>query len=156
MPEKDKKKTIAKDTPLAEITLRRYERPSNLKGRELVRKLCLSVGLLQPGDSRDIVVDVLNVLIKAAQSKEELISQEIEKRVIEERKRLKLPLLGIAPSNIRRQLKRLKDLFLIESVQNRYRVTEFELLEEIFAERIEKYYLRNIVDRVREYFKAVK
>src|SRR3989338_364476 len=156
MPETDKKKTIAKDTPLAEITLRRYERPSNLKGRELVRKLCLSVGLLQPGDSRDIVVDVLNVLIKAAQSKEELISQEIEKRVIEERKRLKLPLLGIAPSNIRRQLKRLKDLFLIESVQNRYRVTEFELLEEIFAERIEKYYLRNIVDRVREYFKAVK
>ena len=156
MPEKDKKKPIAKDTPIAEIPLRRYERPSNLKGRELVRKLCLSVGLLQPGDSRDIVVDVLNVLIKAAQSKEELISQEIEKRVIEERKRLKLPLLGIAPSNIRRQLKRLKDLFLIESVQNRYRVTEFELLEEIFAERIEKYYLRNIVDRVREYFKAVK
>ena len=60
-----KHKIISKDIPLAEITLRKYERPANLSERELVRKLCLSVGLLQPGDSRDVVVDVLGVLIKA-------------------------------------------------------------------------------------------
>ena len=63
-----KQKTIAKDIPLAEITLRRYEKPANLNERELVRKLCLSIGLLQPGDSRDVVVDVLNVLIKAIEN----------------------------------------------------------------------------------------
>ena len=57
-------KTISKDTPLAEITLRRYEKPDNLSDRELVRKLCLSIGLLQPGDSRDVVVDVLYVMLK--------------------------------------------------------------------------------------------
>ena len=30
---------IAKDTPLAEITLRRYEKPGKLSERELVRKI---------------------------------------------------------------------------------------------------------------------
>ena len=38
-----KKKSI--DTPLCEITLRRYEKPYNLSKREIVRKLCLSFGL---------------------------------------------------------------------------------------------------------------
>jgi len=52
------KKTISKDTPLAEIILRRYEKPTNLSERDLVRKLCFSIGLLQPGDSRDVVVKV--------------------------------------------------------------------------------------------------
>jgi DNA-binding transcriptional ArsR family regulator len=146
-------KNISRDTPLAEITLRKYEKPVNLKGRDLVRKLCLSIGLLQPGDSRDIIVDILNVLLK---TKNELSSEEIEKLVIAERKKHKLPLLGIASSNIRRQLKRLKDLFLIETKANKYRLTENETLENIFAEKIEKFYLKSIVDRVREYFNAFR
>ena len=145
-------KTISKDTPLAEITLRRYEKPANLKGRDLVRKLCLSIGLLQPGDSRDVIVDILNVLIR----EKELDSKKIEELVKEERKKHSLPMLGIAGSNIRRQLKRLKDLFLIESISNKYRVTENASLEEIFEEKIEKFYLESIKNRVKEYFRAVK
>jgi len=39
-------KTISKDTPLAEITLRRYEKPGDISGRELVRKICLSLGII--------------------------------------------------------------------------------------------------------------
>src|SRR3989338_3263677 len=105
---------ISRDTPLAEITLRRYEKPS-VSGRELVRKFCLSVGLLQPGDSRDVVVDVLYVLLKAKQKREELHSEEIKNNVMALRKETGLPMLGIASSNIRRQLKRLKDLHLIET-----------------------------------------
>ena len=62
-------KTISREIPLSEITLRRYEKPSRLSERELVRKLCLSIGLLQPGDSRDIIVDILHVLIKAKRQK---------------------------------------------------------------------------------------
>ena len=42
--------------PLAEITLRKYESPYELGRRELVKKICLSLGLLQPGDSRDVIV----------------------------------------------------------------------------------------------------
>src|SRR3989344_5771047 len=97
-----KQKTISKDIPLAEITLRRYEKPTNLSDRELVRKLCLSVGLLQPGDSRDVIVDIFNILIKAKKERKNLTSNEICNEVIEERKKLRLPMLGIASSNIRR------------------------------------------------------
>jgi hypothetical protein len=144
---------VSKDTPLAELTLRKYEKPYQLKGRELVRKLCLSVGLLQPGDSRDVVVDVFYVILR---ERKELTSQDIERLVKESRKQHNLAMLGVAGSNIRRQLKRLRDLYLIEKVQNSYRITENAQLSEIFEERIEKFYLKSIVARVREYFEAVK
>ena len=148
-------KTISKDVPLSKITLRRYEKPSKLSERELVRKICLSVGLLQPGDSRDVIVDIFHILLKAKKQKKSLDSKEIEEQVIEARKKQKLPLLGIASSNIRRQLKRLKDLFLIECIANRYRITEFDELEVIFEEKIEKYYLRSIIDRVKDYLRVL-
>ena len=146
--------TISKDTPLAEITLRRYERPANLSGRELVRKVCLSVGLLQPGDSRDVIVDILMVMLK--NKNKELSSVDVEKLVIVSRKKHKVPILGVAPSNIRRQLKRLRDLFLIEKVANNYRINENASLPEIFEEKIEKYYLQSILSRVKEYFGSVR
>ena len=150
-----KQKTISKEIPLAEITLRRYEKPANLSERELVRKLCLSIGLLQPGDSRDVVVDVLNVLIKAKKQQNNLTSDEICSLVIEDRKNLKLPMLGIASSNIRRQLKRLKDILLIEKRLNAYRITEHNNLNEIFEEKIEKILLQSINSRVKEYLKRI-
>ena len=149
-------KTISREIPLAEITLRRYEKPSKVSERELVRKLCLSIGLLQPGDSRDIIVDILHVLVKAKKQKKELSSDEIEKEVIEARKRQKLALHGIASSNIRRQLKRLRDLFIVEKVKNNYRINEFEELGTIFEEKINKFYISSIVDRVKDYFEALK
>ena len=149
-------KTISREIPLAEVTLRRYEKPSKLSERELVRKLCLSIGLLQPGDSRDIIVDILHVLIKAKKQKKELSSEEIEKEVIEARKKQKLALHGIASSNIRRQLKRLRDLFIVEKVKNSYRINEFDELGNIFNEKINKFYISSIVDRVRDYFEALK
>lgn len=150
------KKRISKEVPLSEITLRKYERPSNLSRRELIRKLCLSVGLLQAGDSRDVIVDILNCLMESSKIKKELSSEEIKKQVINLRKKNNLPLIGIADSNIRRQLKRLRDLFLVEKVANSYRINEFDDLHNIFEEKIERYYLENIKERVKEYFKALK
>jgi len=144
-------RNISIDTPLGEITLRKYEKPSS-SDRELVRKLCLSLGLLQPGDSRDVVVDVLYVMLK---EKKELTSTEVEKLTIENRKKFKLALLGIAPSNIRRQLLRLRDLFLLEKVGNYYRIKENSTLTDIFSENIEKYYLQSIITRVKEYVKEI-
>ena len=146
-------KTIARDIPLAEITLRRYENPSKLKKRELIRKLCLSTGLLQPGDSRDVIVDVLHLMIN---SKSPISSEEIQNGVINLRKKQKLPMKGIAHSNIRRQLKRLKDLFLIEKIKEGYRINENDKLINIFEEKIEKYYLKNILSRVKDYYKLIK
>ena len=198
-----KQKTISKDIPLAEITLRRYEKPANLSDRELIRKICLSIGLLQPGDSRDIIVDVFHVLIRSKKHQEnqqkeiesieieiknlknknednknnnsdELIqnlhkkSDEIHKKmrgltsdeicslVIEERKKLKLPMLGIASSNIRRQVKRLKDSLLVEKRINAYRITEHSSLHELFEEKIEKFLLPSINSRIKEYLKKLE
>ncbi len=146
-------KKVSKEIPLAEITLRKYEKPYELKGRELIKKLCLSIGILQPGDSRDVIVDVFQTLVNA---KNEVSSDEVEKLVVENRKKNKLQLLGIAPSNIRRQLKRLRDLFIVEKVANNYRIAENARLNDIFEEKIEQFYLRTIVDRVKEYFQAVQ
>lgn len=145
------KKTVSRDTPLAEITLRKYEKPSEMQKRDLVKKLCLSIGLLQPGDSRDVVVDIFHVLLE---TKQPLNSDEIQKFVIEYRKRRKIELNGIAPSNIRRQLKRLRDLFLVEKIKNTYRISEDETLHNIFQEKIKRYYIDSIMARVEDYFKA--
>jgi DNA-binding transcriptional ArsR family regulator len=144
------KKTISVDTPLAEVTLRKYENPSNLSKRELVRKITLSLGLLQPGDSRDVIVDVLQVLLE---SEKELTSTEVEKLAIKNREKHKLKILGVAPSNIRRQLLRLRDLFLVEKIKNNYRIKENSKLTTIFEEDIEEYYLASVINRVKKYLK---
>src|SRR3989338_1682806 len=146
-------KTISKDIPLSEITLRRYEKPYNMPRRELTRKLCLSVGLLQPGDSRDVIVDIFQVLLDR---KEPLGAEKIVEATVKARQEAKAPAIGVTPSNVRRQLKRLKDLFLIEKTAGGYRITEQEELKKIFQDRIENFYLKSIVERVREYFEALK
>ena len=144
--------TISRDTPLSEITLRKYERPVGLSKRELVRKLCLSVGLLQPGDSRDIVVDIFHVLLLSDMA---LDSEQVKERVIKLRESESLPLKGIASSNIRRQLLRLRKMFFVEKVKNLYRVSENETLLDLFEAKIEKYLLRDVVTRVKEYLKEL-
>jgi len=144
-------KTISKDTPLSEITLRKYERPGSLEGRDLVRKLCLSVGILQPGDSRDIIVDILDILIIESKKKNMLSSEELEQKVIQSRKKHSLSTAGTASSNIRRQLRRLRDIFLIEKIKNQYRITEFYTLKELFEEKIIKYHIASIQERIYEY-----
>jgi hypothetical protein len=146
---------ISKDTPLAEITLRKYEKPDSLDERSLIRKLCLSIGLLQPGDSRDIIVDILQVLVDMQRKKKMLNSEEIRYEVAKNRKKRKMALAGVASSNIRRQLLRLRDMFIVEKVANNYRINENASLADIFTEKIEKYYLESIKERVKEYFQEV-
>ncbi len=142
--------------PLSEITLRRYEKPYAMSKRDLIRKLCLSTGLLQPGDSRDVIVDVMHVLLDAKGKKVFMNSDKVREEVINLRKSNKMALNGIASSNIRRQLKRLRDLFLVEKVKNDYRITEFEEIHNLFEQKVEEYLIKNIVSRVKEYFQAVK
>jgi len=140
-----------KDIPLSEITLRKYESPEGLEKRELVRKVCLSLGLLQLGDSRDVIVDILMVLIDANKDKEKLTSEEIGKLVEAARKEYSLETRGLAESNVRRQLKRLRDGMLIDKQGNGYYLHENESLSKIFENNIEKFVLPQIVNRVKEY-----
>lgn len=147
-------KKVSSETPLFELTLRKYERPQTKKERALVKRLCLSLGLLQPGDSRDVIVDVLHVLFKSRKKRQLLSVEDIEKKVILNRKLHKLAQQGIAPSNIRRQIKRLRNLMLVEKVKSRYRISEFLGVGEIFAEKIEKFLLQGVIQRVKEYLSA--
>ncbi len=140
---------VSTETPVFELTLRKYEKPESVTGRELVKKVCLSLGLLQPGDSRDIIVDILYVLLK--RRPRGITSLELEKDVIKAREAGKLPMLGIASSNIRRQVRRLRALFLVEKVQKRYRITEGEALAVLFSEKIKAFLLPSAVARIEEY-----
>ncbi|MFW6231039.1 MAG: hypothetical protein ACOC32_03370 [Nanoarchaeota archaeon] len=147
--------TISKDTPLIEITLRKYEKPYFDDKRDLVRKFCLSLGILQPGDSRDVIVDVLFAMLLAKQEKKTLSSEEIKDYVVNIRKERNLPQQGVASSNIRRQIKRLRDLTLVEKVRNSYRIAEFGRVSEIFEDKLQKYIIPSIIDRVREYNRKI-
>jgi len=140
-----------KDIPLSEITLRKYEKPMGLEKRELVRKICLSLGLLQLGDSRDVIVDILIVLIDANKNKENISSDEIRKRAEALRTKYSLETKGLAESNIRRQLKRLRDAMLIEKSENKYYLSEHSSLSEIFENSIERFIIPQTIERIKEY-----
>ncbi len=141
------------EQPLSEIVLRKYELPQKIKERDVVKKLCLSLGLLQPGDSRDVVVDVFHVLLRSRKSRKLLSVSEIEKKVVQNRKLHRIPMLGIASSNIRRQIKRLRNLLIVEKMKSSYRISEFMPLEALFSEKVEGLVLPNILNRVKEYLR---
>ena len=149
---------MVKETSLAEITLRKYEKPQEIKDmqqRDLIKKVCLSLGLLQEADSRDVMVDILQVLLENSKQKKSLTSFEIKDLVEKNRKKHNLELKGIAESNIRRQLKKLKDLFFVETSNNRYNLEEFMPLSHLFEKNIKNFYLQNIVERIEEYLKVL-
>ena len=147
---------MARDLPISEITLRKYEKPYKTEKRELMKKICLSLGLLQPGDSRDVIVDMLLVLTEAARQKNPISSEEIKRRAEELRKANSLDLKGLAESNIRRQLKRLRDLMIIDKQANLYNLSEFLSLKEIFSAKIEKFLLPQILERTKEYLEEIE
>ena len=147
---------MVKDIPLSEITLRRYEKPYDSSKRELVRKVCLSLGLLQPGDSRDIIVDMLLVLEESRKNKMWLTSFDIRDKVQAARKEASQDEKGLAESNIRRQLKRLRDALLVDKQENKYRLSEFAPLSEIFNAKIEKFLIPQIIERIKEYLQKLE
>ena len=144
-----------KDIPLSEITLRKYEKPVNLEKRELVRKICLSLGLLQLADSRDVIVDILMVLIESNKDKIKLSSDDIRMKAEKLRKEYSLETKGLAESNIRRQLKRLRDAMLIEKTDNKYYLAEHASLKEIFEGSIEKFIIPQTINRIKEYLEEL-
>lgn len=123
--------------PQEEITLRKYEKPSVLKGRELVRKFCLSFGLLQPNDGRDVIVSVVSTLLN---SKVPLSQSEIAHVINSSGK-------PSAHSNIRRQMSRLSAAKLLEKHGTKYALRPLH----IAADEHEKLYVPAILERVKEY-----
>ena len=140
-----------KDIALSEITLRKYEKPHEADKRNLIKKICLSLGLLQPGDSRDIIVDVLYCIVNKTKKGECINVDELKQSITELRKTYSLPLSGLADSNLRRQLKRLRDMMIIEKTTNGYRLRENNTLKEIFNDTIKPFYIDQIIARINDY-----
>ena len=140
-------KRALKDLPLQEITLRKYEEPSTLSGKELSKKFLLSVGLLNPGESRDVIVDIFELLLGAKKEKKHLqIEAFLEKLKGKP---------GASAPNVRRQLRRLKDLKLIEKLPEGYRITEFGDLKPIISSYVTEFLVSPALERVKQYAEAL-
>jgi len=142
-------KKSLKDIPLQEITLRKYEIPTALDDRELARKFLLSIGMLQPGDSRDIVVDIFHYLLVQQKSScvgatFEQLSAELEGKP------------GASQPNIRRQLRRLKEIKLIDSRGDAYRIVESGQLVELINNYLEQFIVAPTLSRIKQYAVALE
>jgi DNA-binding transcriptional ArsR family regulator len=140
-------KKALKDLPLQEITLRKYEEPQTNDIRELSKKFLLSVGLLQPGESRDVIVDIFVSLLNARREKKLLTPQAI---LLQNPGRA-----GLSEPNVRRQLRRLKELKLVEKMTDGesegYRITEFGSLSPVIDSFIIQYLINPSVERIKQY-----
>jgi len=131
------------DLPVLDFSLRKFERPSGTI-EELLRKFCISVGLLQPGDSRDVIVSLLSLFIKARKVKRFLPIEKVYKHILDAGKK------GVSQSNIRRHLLRLKSFDFIEKTREGYRLREWLSLEELFKEFV-KFKVEPTINRIIEY-----
>jgi len=129
-----------RETPLTEITLRKYERPASSSDRKIIlTKFCMSLGLLQPGESRRLMVDVLEILLEKRNEYKNL--DEIYEKVGK----------NVEKSGIRRHLRHLISLKLVERKNKKYRIMEGEKLEYIISFIVKKYLVDDIFDRINEY-----
>ena len=136
-------KTSMKDIPLQEITIRKYESPVGLDRKELMRKFLLSVGLLQPGESRDVIVNIFELLLENKGKGFE--PTEILRALGEKR--------GASAPNIRRQLRRLRNLKLVEKRQDGYQICES--IPAVVENFIEPFVVKQTVERLKEYSKLL-
>jgi len=139
---------ISSDRPLMSINLRRYENPSTLAGRKLIRRICLSLGLLQPGDSRDVIVDVVDSFIRNKGKMKTLT--DINNDVYKIREEYELDQIGISPSNILRQIRRLKELKIVMKMNGAYQLTENNF-QDIFQKQIKRFIIEPTSERIEEY-----
>lgn len=131
------------DVPVIDLSLRKFEKPQG-SGEEIIRKFAISVGLLQPGDSRDVIVDLLTLFLRASKEKKFLDINDVYKHVLNINK------TGVSQSNIRRHLLRLKDLDFIEKTPEGYRLREWLSFEDLIKDLV-KYKIEPTMQRIIEY-----
>lgn len=126
------------DLPLSEITIRKFERPINIDKKTLLRRFCISLGLINPGDNRAGVVDVFEVLFD---SKEPLGAENVFETL--EKK--------LALSGIRRHLRRLEQVKILEHRNSKYRLAEGGNLTYCLKYVVKDQLIEDIFNRIQEY-----
>ena len=138
---------VSRQIAFKEITLRKYEKPDFLTPRELLKKFCLSIGLLQEGDSRDVIVDILAVFLL---EKRPLSSKEIIDEAKKIREKNGLNQNGMTDPNVRRHLRRLREYNIVEKISNEYVIFEDLSMTEIFN-NLKEFIVNPILERLNEY-----
>ncbi len=143
------KERLYRDRPLSGISLNEFEKPTNDYNTN-IRRLCISLGLVRPGESRIAVVYILDILLKARKKRPSGIdSYEIVKELYKKKVR-------IVYANILRDLRKLISIGIVEKRNNLYRVRENMRLNEIIAEFVKPYIIDRTLGKIEEYAKAVE
>jgi hypothetical protein len=142
------KERLFKDRPLSGISLNEFERPTNDYNTNL-RRFCISLGLISPGESRIAIVYLLDILLKARKKNPEgLESYELTKELYKRK-------VKIVYANILRDLRKLIAVGLVEKRNNLYRIKENLKLNEIISSFIKPYIIDRILSKIEEYAKSI-
>lgn len=138
------RKRLYKDTPLAGISLSEFERPGSDYFTNL-RRFCISIGVISPGESRIGIVHILDVLLKEKERHPEGIdSYALVKELYKTE-------VKIVYANILRDIRKLIAVGLVEKRDGKYRIKENMHLSEILDSFIKPYIIDRILKRVSEY-----
>ncbi|MCL4376543.1 MAG: hypothetical protein M1322_01565 [Candidatus Parvarchaeota archaeon] len=139
---------LFKDRPLSGISLNEFERPTNDYNTNL-RRFCISLGLISPGESRIAIVYLLDILLKARKKRPEgLDSYEIIKELYKRK-------VKIVYANILRDLRKLIAVGLVEKRNSFYRIKENMKLNEIISSFIKPYIIDRMLSKIEEYAKSI-
>ncbi|MFH0961378.1 MAG: hypothetical protein V1820_01705 [archaeon] len=126
------------DLPISEITIRKFERPENIDKKVLIRRFCISLGLINSGDNRAGCVDVFEVIFN---SKEPLSAEEVFESLGKK----------LALSGIRRHLRRLERIRILEHRNSKYQIAEGRNLSYCLKYVVKDYLIEDIFNRISEY-----
>ncbi|MBR9689680.1 MAG: winged helix-turn-helix transcriptional regulator [Candidatus Altiarchaeota archaeon] len=120
---------MVRDTPLFELTLRKYEPPTGDLDKDL-RTFLLSLGMVRPGDQKS----PLEVIFKAIlTSKKPIAVDDLAK------------MAGVTESAVRYHLERLKALRLVDGRKEYYLAeTDLSVAFKVFR----RYVLEELLDRI--------
>ena len=138
------RKKLYRDVPLSGISLNEFERPGADYFTNL-RRFCISLGVISPGESRLGIVNILDILLKAKKKDAGgLDSKQIVKELYETDTQ-------IVYANILRDLRKLIAVGIVEKRGNRYRIRENMPLKDILDSFIRPYVIDRIMNRISEY-----
>jgi len=146
--EREKSRKLFKDKPLSRVVLSEFEKPSSDYFTNL-RRFCISLGLINPGESRIGVVYILDILLKARnKDKSGMDSYSVMKSLYERN-------VKIVYANVLRDLRKLIDVGIVEKVDGKYRIKENMQLAEIINEFVRPYIVDRILKRVSYYAETI-
>ncbi|MBE5729585.1 hypothetical protein IHI26_00230 [Candidatus Parvarchaeota archaeon] len=143
------KNKLFKDKPLYRLVLSEFEKPSGDYFSNL-RRFCISLGLVNPGESRIGIVYILDILLKARKDKPNgLSSYDIIKKLYSNN-------VKIVYANILRDLRKLIATGIVEKIDSNYRIKENMDLPEILDKFVKPYIIDRVLKKVGDYASAIE